>query len=771
VRKRHLAAAAALTVSTASMIPAAAHADTTASTTIYVGSNSTTCSDAGAGTATAPFCTLQAAVDAALPGDTVLASPGIYSPVTITHSGTAANPISITGISTPRIETTATSTATTAFTFTKVNYVTVSGFSVIYPLTQYAYISGSSHVTVDGVRGQTQNGPAVDTTLPGIEITGDSSSVTVSRNRFNGYNSTAPSIQIDAGSSDDVITTNGIENGTILATDAPNTDVTSNSIIYPGHLGQFAPGVTLAGASTGSYVENNIALPGAAPAASAPAALLEIDSAATAGTTLDYNTLGTGVPGYQWAGHLYPDATAFHTATGQGAHDLAGNPDIYFPAGFALEPYPSEGTVINNADSAAPGELATDLNGNTRINDPLYPDAGVGTHAYYDRGAAQIQPTTATTTITTTASGALGVTATTHDWSSTGYTFDFGDGTPTVDGAYGTAAHTYTHPGTYTITATGTSSATTAPFTDTTTFTTTALGSGNLFDTERSSGGTWWGGWQQGPVNSTDIAQAAITAMPDGSTQAVAVTTHGVLEHTSGHPDGSWQNWGVPKNNAIAASASLAGMPDGSTQIIEITTSGTLEHTVRHANGTWQTTGWGTPAGSTGINQAAITAMPNGDTQLIAVTTSGTLEHNIRHANGTWQGWRTLTQPGVTVTDASLSGMPNGSTQIIEITTSGVLKHDVRNANGSWQASGWGSPAGSTGIAEASITAMPNGSTQFAAVTISGVLEHNVRNANGAWQTTGWGDPAQTDLAVGATSPSIAGLPDGNAQIIEISTN
>ena len=163
--------------------------------------------------------------------------------------------------------------------------------------------------------------------------------------------------------------------------------------------------------------------------------------------------------------------------------------------------------------------------------------------------------------------------------------------------------------------------------------------------------------------------------------------------------------------------------------------------------------------------------MPNGSTQLVAVTTNGVLEHNIRNANGTWQGWRALSQPGVTVTYAGIAGMPDGSSQLIEVTSTGVLKHNIRNANGTWQASGWAIPAGSTGIAQASITAMPNGSTQFVAVTTTGVLKHNIRNANGSWQASGWGIPAQTPLASAFTSPSIAGLPSGAAQILEVATN
>ncbi|MBR7826113.1 choice-of-anchor D domain-containing protein [Actinospica sp. MGRD01-02] len=293
--------------------------------------------------------------------------------------------------------------------------------------------------------------------------------------------------------------------------------------------------------------------------------------------------------------------------------------------------------------------------------------------------------------------------------------------------------------------------------------------SGQLFSALRSSTGTW-SAWTQGPANSSGIAQTAVTAMPDGDSQAVAVTTSGTVEHTVySSSAGTWQNWGVPKNNTTAVSASIAGMPDGSSQLIEVTKTGTLEHDVRYANGTWQASSWGVPAGSTGIAEASITAMPNGSSQLVAVTTSGVLEHNIRNANGSWQGWRALTQTGVKVTYASIAGMPDGSSQIVEVTSTGVLKHDIRLANGSWQSSGWGVPAGSTGIAEATITAMPNGSSQIIAVTTSGVLKHDIRNANGSWQAGNWDAPTQTTLATKFTSPTIAGLTSGVAQILEVS--
>ncbi|HET9170089.1 MAG TPA: choice-of-anchor D domain-containing protein [Actinospica sp.] len=295
---------------------------------------------------------------------------------------------------------------------------------------------------------------------------------------------------------------------------------------------------------------------------------------------------------------------------------------------------------------------------------------------------------------------------------------------------------------------------------------------GQLFDTERGATGAWWSSWQQGPANSTNIAQADVTAMPDGDTQAVAVTRSGTLEHTvysSGA--GTWQNWGVPANNATPVQAAIAGMPDGSSQLIEVTSTGVMEHDVRNANGSWQPQGWGTPAGSTGIAQAALTAMPDGSTQFVAVTTAGTLEHNIRNANGTWQGWRPLTQPNVKVTEAGIAGMPDGSSQLIEVTSTGVMKHDVRFANGSWQSQGWGTPAGAINIAQAAITAMPNGSTQFLVVTTAGALLHDIRNANGSWQPQGWAAPQQTTLASTFTDPSIAGLPNGSSMLLEVSAS
>ena len=175
---------------------------------------------------------------------------------------------------------------------------------------------------------------------------------------------------------------------------------------------------------------------------------------------------------------------------------------------------------------------------------------------------------------------------------------------------------------------------------------------------------------------------------------------------------------------------------------------------------------WASPAGSTGLTQADITAMPNGSSQLVAVNSKGVLLHDIRFTTGSWQGWNQLAQPGVTVIDAGIAGMPNGSSQVVEVTSTGVLKHNIRNVNGTWQPFGWGSPAGSTGIAQASIAGMPNGSSQILAVTTKGTLKLDIRNANGSWQ--GWTTLAQPGVTV--SNASIAGMPNGTSQLVEVTS-
>jgi hypothetical protein len=465
MRTRRLAASTALILSIGALTPGAAHA--VGASTLYVNNASgSKCSDSGSGTQAAPFCTLQAGVNAAVAGDTVMVASGSYSPVTISKSGTAAAPITITSAVTQgawQAKATVYSTAKTpAFTISNAAYVNVASFVISTGAGEAALVEGSSHVTVDSLLddGETSSGSA-----PVFRITGTSSQVTISRNQLFSLAGNVAAVQVDSGSSNDVITTNYAfgSSGGILVNGATGTDVTSNTLTSV--CGQ---GIVLSGASTGSSIENNVvtdvfnqASDPSCMSSTAALAGIEVDSGAVSGTTLDYNvdyTTATSATPYVWAGTDYASATDLATATGQGAHELNADPG-------ELGPEPTAGSnVIDSANSSAPGELSTDINGNARVDDPLVTNTGAGTYTGYDRGAAEyedpLMPTlnldyeegTAPAVITATESDGTPGWATPTQWS-----IDFGDGSAAKTTNSPTAVkHTYTTAGTYTITVTAT---------------------------------------------------------------------------------------------------------------------------------------------------------------------------------------------------------------------------------------------------------------------------------------------------------------------------
>ncbi|TDX08453.1 right-handed parallel beta-helix repeat-containing protein [Kribbella sp. VKM Ac-2566] len=97
-RLRNLAAGTVMTV-TASLALVATGGPAMAAGTGYWVNNTVACSDVGAGTQAAPFCTIaQGTKKAVLPGDTVHISPGTYrEQITVGASGTATDPITVTG--------------------------------------------------------------------------------------------------------------------------------------------------------------------------------------------------------------------------------------------------------------------------------------------------------------------------------------------------------------------------------------------------------------------------------------------------------------------------------------------------------------------------------------------------------------------------------------------------------------------------------------------------------------------------------------------------
>lgn len=600
-------------MSVSALVPAAAHADSSTPTTIYVDVVSKSCSDSGPGTEAAPFCTLQAAVDATVPGDTVMVEAVKAGPVTVTESGTADAPITIEGPGMNRYasETMPQASTTPAFTLNDVSYVNIANFEFGESTAQMVYVNGSNHITLDDLEGGIAVADSTpnpdDVQMPGIEITGSSSAVTLSRSKLVDNGRDAPTVQIDAGSSDDVITTNGIEGGypAISVDDSPGTDIVSNTILYSTSY-TCGTAVELSGASTGSYIENNIMVPSnECDSSTTPKGLLSVDQGATSGTTVGYNVLdpnedwstGTGtVEGpdeyaYEWGGQFYRTVADFAAASGQGSQDVLGNPQV--GNGWTFDYYGNvTGPTINSANSNAPGEMAEDLDGRPRVDDPLVPDTGAGTYTYYDRGAAQIQATL-DTALTTTANGALGATVTSVAWASTGWSFDFGDGSAPVSGSYGVASHTYAKPGTYTITVSGTSTLTGQPFTGTTTFTTagsdyTPTGPTRILDTRSGLGAP-----KAKVPTSTDLPLkiAGVGSIPANAT-AVALnvtvtdaTGNGYVSVIPSNGYGTVSNLNYGAGQTVSNSVIVPVGPDGDIGLLNMGAAGSSADLVADVSG------------------------------------------------------------------------------------------------------------------------------------------------------------------------------------------
>jgi hypothetical protein len=410
IQRRLGAVGLAAAVAGAIAVPQAQAAAPTASggATLYANNMSAACTDAGTGTQAAPYCSVQAAADAATAGDTVSVAgfPGFYGTaygnLTISKSGTAGAPITFVG--------TGTTYATIGSLTIDGSYVDVTGL--------YAYNSGSSavrengsHVTLDRDQLGATNGP---TAALGASV----SDVTISRSVLSDYNG-ATVVQTATGDSGVQISTDELDtlaggatvSGDVVSVSgSQGTEITSNTVLGPC---ESAVGVT---GSTGTSVENNV-FEGLGSCSDTSPADLSVDPASAASTTADYNELSqmaSDVNPYSWAGKTYQTQDAFHSATGQGAHD-------------EVEQYvdPTTGTMPTGAGVAdgnptAPGELSGDLYGNT------WPGAAP------DRGAVAVEELTGATlfasTVTAQQAGLTLDLAGVPWGSSSTYSVNWGDG-------------------------------------------------------------------------------------------------------------------------------------------------------------------------------------------------------------------------------------------------------------------------------------------------------------------------------------------------------
>ena len=168
----------------------------------------------------------------------------------------------------------------------------------------------------------------------------------------------------------------------------------------------------MSGASAGASIENNIVTssdhePSSACTDSDGTTAIAVSADSTSGTTADYNLISQSSAFsamYDWGGTTYRDLATFRGATGQGAHDLAGNPLLgaqqdttTVNRGTAVwYPVDNGSQAIDSANADAPGELATDQLGDPRSDDPGVANTGAGSGSgtsttYFDRGAVELE--------------------------------------------------------------------------------------------------------------------------------------------------------------------------------------------------------------------------------------------------------------------------------------------------------------------------------------------------------------------------------------------
>jgi hypothetical protein len=247
MRPRVVAASAATLIAAASLSPVVAQA--AGQNTIYVNSGDSTCSDSGSGSIDAPFCSIQAAADAANPGDVGI-TPGAYaSGAVITRSGTASDPIVFTG-GPNSAEIGEGSIATSELTLSGASDVEVEDLDIYSGTSAAVTVSGGSDDTIANV--DLEN--ALSTGSPSsVIVTGGASATTVRDSYIE------QGVVVEDGATGAVVTTNEVQGygSPVVVQGATGTAVTSNTVLnFSG--ADCDPGISVTGSSAGTSFENNV---------------------------------------------------------------------------------------------------------------------------------------------------------------------------------------------------------------------------------------------------------------------------------------------------------------------------------------------------------------------------------------------------------------------------------------------------------------------------------------------------------------------------------
>ncbi|WP_329382575.1 PKD domain-containing protein [Streptomyces sp. NBC_01351] len=423
--------------------PAGAASAAETLTDLYVNNqDDTKCSDAGAGTQAAPYCTITAATKVVQPGQTVRIATGrtYDEDFVVDRSGEPGKPITFVADQIGSAEVGLGQGKT--LSVSGASHVVVRGVLS----SSGVQVTRSSDVELDQIR-------ASKGTLAAVVVGEASSDVRISRSLLSG-------VRVEGGSQRTVISRSMLWSGSgpvVRAVDAPGTVVTNNDL--EGYCGST---VSIEGSSTGSGAFNNVFFTNAANTrckSTDPRHAIAVSASAVAGTRADHNliALNPALPflPYSWSGNGYKDQAAFQAATGQGAAD------ILPPTSDGIGKMEGSPT-IDSADPTAPGVLPTDIDGDPTADDPRVPNTGKN-GGHLDRGAYELQDALSRVLMHLAPAHApvgteVEVQAVSDSkWpTAMAYEVDFGDGsTPVVtkqgNGPHGLAKYVYSRPGDYVV--------------------------------------------------------------------------------------------------------------------------------------------------------------------------------------------------------------------------------------------------------------------------------------------------------------------------------
>jgi parallel beta-helix repeat protein len=487
--------------------------------TLYVDRGNASCSDAGSGSQSQPFCTIGAAANAVTAGQTVQVASGTYPEnVTIRSSGTSTNPIVFTAA--PGATVTV-SGQSHGFTISGRSWITVSGFTVTDTSSFGIYASNSSNVTISSNHVSYAGQPVSGATASGIRLSGTTDSLAVgntadhntyagvevmagsTRNEVrgnttfanaSGYTRRAPGIRVYQATGNTIdrnITHDNEDSGFECYTGANDSLIynnvsyangdhgiddygcTGNRILGNSVYDNVTAGINVEGNSTGATLANNISVDNGIGSPRTHSNI-RVEHGSTPGTTLDNDLvfLTRQDTLLIWDSVSYSTLAAFQAVSGQEAHAVVSDPH-WAGASTGNFHLNADSPAIDAANSGVSGWPSTDIENNPRVDDLSVSSSGSGPRPYDDRGAYEFQPDgadqppSASLSVTPDSGPApLAVSAdasTSSDSDGTPistYTFDFGDGSAAVGPqASAVASHAYESTGTYTVTVTVTDTA------------------------------------------------------------------------------------------------------------------------------------------------------------------------------------------------------------------------------------------------------------------------------------------------------------------------